>query len=243
MAKKDTVEQDGNWEFDEDVAESFDDMLSRSIPQYDVMRAAVNDLSMLVLGQRTAPGRPLVIDLGTSRGRAVEEIVRRTDGGADFLLCEISDPMLEAAGELYADEIASGQVRLEKRDLRTDFPSDDPAALILSVLTLQFIPINYRQRIVQQIHDALEPGGALIIVEKVLGDGPVNDEFMVELYHARKHAAGYSYDSIDRKRQALEGVLVPITARHNVDLFERAGFRAVDCFWRWMNFGAWIALK
>ena len=241
--KKDTVEQDGNWQFDEAVTESFDDMLSRSIPQYDVMRAAVNDLSMSVLGRREGSSRPFIIDLGTSRGRAVEEIVRRCEGAADFLLCEISEPMLKAARELYADRIDSGEVRVEKRDLRTEFPSGRPASLVLSVLTLQFVPINYRQHIVQQIHDTLEPGGAFIIVEKVLGDGPVNDDFMVDLYHARKHAAGYSYDSIDRKRQALEGVLVPITARHNVDLFERAGFRFVDCFWRWMNFGAWIALK
>lgn len=23
----------------------------------------------------------------------------------------------------------------------------------------------------------------------------------------------------------------------------RAGFKHVDCFWRWMNFGGWVAVK
>ena len=103
---------------------------------------------------------------------------------------------------------------------------------MLSVLTLQFIPVNYRQRIVQEIHDVLHPDGAFILVEKVIGEGL--DERMIDLYHARKHAAGYSYESIDRKRESLEGVLVPNTARQNTEMLERAGFRFVDCFWRWI---------
>lgn len=44
---------------------------------------------------------------------------------------------------------------------------------------------------------------------------------------------------------ALEGVLlVPVTARWNEDLLERAGFKAVDCFWRSLNyFAGWVAVK
>ena len=243
VTRTDTVEQDGNWTFDEEVTESFDDMLERSIPQYHVMRQAVTDLSTKVIDGQRSTDRPLVIDLGTSRGRAVEELVARFSDTSRFLLCELSEPMIEAARALYADLIDRDVVRVERRDLRTEFPDQDPATLVLSVLTLQFIPVNYRQRIVQQIHDVLQPDGAFILVEKVLGDGPRNDEWMIDLYHARKHAAGYSYESIDRKRQSLEGVLVPNTARQNVELLERAGFRFVDCFWRWMNFAAWIAVK
>lgn len=240
---RDTVEQDGRWEFDEEVADSFDDMLSRSIPQYDVMRRAVTDLSVRVLDSVPSDQTSLVVDLGTSRGRAVEELVRRPGGDERFVLCELSEPMLAAARHLYEHEIAQGRVSVEKRDLRDDFPKEAPAKLFLSVLTLQFIPTNYRQRIVQDIYDTLVPGGAFVLVEKVLGQGATIDEHLVELYHARKHAMGYSQESIERKRQALEGVLVPITAAQNVDLLERAGFRTVDCFWRWMNFGAWVAFK
>ena len=53
----------------------------------------------------------------------------------------------------------------------------------------------------------------------------------------------YSQDEIDAKRHSLEGVLVPVTARWNEDLLSTAGFDHVDCFWRWMNFAGWIAVR
>jgi tRNA (cmo5U34)-methyltransferase len=42
---------------------------------------------------------------------------------------------------------------------------------------------------------------------------------------------------------SLEGVLVPVTAAWNEYLLRSAGFSHVDCFWRWMNFAAWVAVK
>ncbi len=42
---------------------------------------------------------------------------------------------------------------------------------------------------------------------------------------------------------ALEGVQVPVTAKWNEDLLRAAGFRNVECYWRWMNFAAWVAVK
>mgnify|MGYP001601651293 CR=1 FL=1 len=66
---------------------------------------------------------------------------------------------------------------------------------------------------------------------------------MVDAYHELKERHGYSREEIDRKRLALEGVLVPVTARWNEDMLRRAGFREVDCVWRWMNFAGWGAVK
>jgi tRNA (cmo5U34)-methyltransferase len=37
----DQVRPDGRWSFNDDVARAFDDMLARSIPQYQLMRQAV----------------------------------------------------------------------------------------------------------------------------------------------------------------------------------------------------------
>jgi tRNA (cmo5U34)-methyltransferase len=62
-------------------------------------------------------------------------------------------------------------------------------------------------------------------------------------YHALKAAHGYTEEQIERKRLALEGVLVPVTARWNEDLLREVGFNQVECFWRWCNFAGWIAIK
>jgi hypothetical protein len=69
------------------------------------------------------------------------------------------------------------------------------------------------------------------------------DERFVEIYLNLKRANGYTREEIDRKRLSLEGVLVPVTARWNEDALRSAGFSSVDCFWRWMNFAAWVAVK
>jgi tRNA (cmo5U34)-methyltransferase len=69
------------------------------------------------------------------------------------------------------------------------------------------------------------------------------DDALVAIYHGMKGANGYGQDDIERKRLSLEGVLVPLTASWNVDALHRAGFRDVDCFWAWMNFRAWVAVR
>ncbi|MGH3921557.1 MAG: hypothetical protein ACRDS1_01640 [Pseudonocardiaceae bacterium] len=48
----------------------------------------------------------------------------------------------------------------------------------------------------------------------------------------RGSPADYTQEEIDRKRLSLEGVLVPVTAKWNVEMLRAAGFQQVDCFWR-----------
>lgn len=50
-------------------------------------------------------------------------------------------------------------------------------------------------------------------------------------------------EQINAKRKSLEGVLVPITAKWNEDLLKNAGFKSIDCFYRYLNFSGWIAVK
>lgn len=221
------------WEFDAEVADSFDDMLSRSIPQYEVMRRAVVDV-----GSRYHQPGTHVVDLGCSRGEALATFHERLGSTASYLGVEVSEPMLEAARRRFEGT----HVRVEHMDLRTAYPSPT-ASVTLSVLTLQFVPIEHRLRILRDAWRHTAPGGAFILVEKVLGATADLDALMVDLYYQRKREAGYSQEDIDRKRLSLEGVLVPVSSRWNEEMLASAGFREVDCVWRWMNFAAWVAVK
>lgn len=227
----------GEWTFDRDVAEHFDDMLERSIPQYDVMRATVFSVG----SSYVTPGSE-VVDLGCSNGLALQPFVDRFGATARYLGCDISAPMLDLARERFA---SWPNVRIAHRDIAHDgFRSLTLSpSLILLNLTLMFTPINYRQHILQDAYDALQRNGALILVEKVLGQTAQTDALLVREYHAMKARNGYSQDEIDRKALALEGVQVPVPASWNEDMLRIAGFRSVECFWRWMNFAAWIAIK
>ncbi len=234
---RDTGYAPDRWAFDDEVTRVFDDMLRRSIPQLDVMRDLVTDTA-----GRFARPNSTILDLGCSRGESLAPLVKRFGMANSYLGIEVSDPMLDACRARFAQEIASGVVTLEPLDLRDTFP-DVRASVVLSVLTMMFVPINYRQRIARDIYDALIPGGAFILVEKLLGNGATLQGLMVDRYHRFKAENGYTREEIERKKLALEGVQVPITAAWNEDLLRQAGFREIDCFWRWENFGAWVAVK
>jgi tRNA (cmo5U34)-methyltransferase len=92
-------------------------------------------------------------------------------------------------------------------------------------------------------YEALAPGGALLLVEKVLGSTAAMHEVLGTLYHRTKAANGYTAEQIQRKALALEGCLVPVTADWNVQFLQSAGFRHAECYWRHLCFAAWIASR
>src|SRR5215813_10023724 len=225
------------WEFDQSVADVFDDMLRRSIPQYDVMRSAVHQVARRFV----RPGTD-VIDMGCSRGETLAPLIEEFGASARYIACDVSQPMLEVCRERYADLIRSGVVDVRECDLRHDFPPGR-ASVILSVLTLQFTPIEYRRRIVEAARDHLVEDGAFVLVEKVVGRSARLDRMIEDIYLKFKADNGYSQEEIARKKLSLEGVLVPLDASQNRTMLQESGFRSVECFWRWMNFGAWVALR
>ena len=238
---RDETMPDGSWEFDGDVADAFDDMLERSIPQYDLMR----DLASDVAARRMRPGLS-VLDLGCSRGGAIASLLDKLGDLAPYrrsatrvVGLEVSAPMIEAARERFKDELL---VEVEAWDLRDGLPDVGGCGVVSSILTLQFTPIEHRLRIVDACRRALAADGVFVLVEKVLGASASLDTEMVDLYYERKRAAGYTDEQIERKRLALEGVLVPVSARWNEEMLRASGFREVDCFWRCLNFAGWIAV-
>lgn len=237
---KDEVAPNGRWEFDMDVAEVFDDMLARSIPQYEVMRQAV-----FQVGSHFQQKDTDIVDLGCSRGEAIAPFVDKFGAYNRYYLCDVSEPMLEATRQRFKGYINSptqGLMKVENFDLREGYPPVS-ASITLSVLTLQFTPIEYRQRILRNVWKHTVSGGVFILVEKVLGATAEIDNLMVSIYYEMKRKNGYTEDQIQRKRLSLEGVLVPVTAKWNEELLKMAGFTYVDSFWRWQNFAGWVAVK
>lgn len=235
--RRDATMPDGKWEFDASVTSVFDDMLSRSIPQYEVMRRACLDVAARYVQPATD-----IVDLGCSRGEAMAGLVDRFGAGNRFVGVEVSAPMLAAARERFAGYVKCGVVQILDTDLRRGYPPCR-ASVTLAVLTIQFTPIEYRLRILREVFKHTVPGGALVLVEKVIGATADIDAALVATYYDLKRENGYSQDQIERKRVSLEGVLVPVTAKWNEEMLAACGFREVDCFWRWMNFAAWVAVK
>lgn len=253
-------ERGASWEFDRSVTEAFSDMLQRSVPQYDVMRETVAEIAWGFLGGEKGsfvdghiassgaikgspvPRRGTLLDLGCSRGDAIARVMDRCGEEVLYVGCEVSKPMLMACRDRFKESLKKDIVKILDMDLRKEFPPVI-STVTQSILTMMFIPIEYRMKICSQVYGHMVPGGAFIVVEKVLGETADIDSMMVDQYLKMKREKGYTDDQIDRKKLSLEGVLVPVTAKWNENLLRSAGFRQVDCFWRWMNFAAWVAIK
>lgn len=235
--KKDKIKPEKKWEFDEEVTAVFENMLERSIPQYELMRQLV-----FGIGKRFVTQGSDILDLGCSKGDSMADFVAHFGACNRFIGVEVSKPMLEASKKRFANLIDLNMVNIMDLDLRKDFPKV-VSSLILSVLTIQFTPIEYRQNIIQKIYDSLDVGGAFVFVEKILGNSAEVDELFVDLYYGMKSDNDYTKEQIQRKKASLEGVLVPMTAKANEDMLRMAGFVKVDCFWRCLNFAGWVAIK
>lgn len=256
MSTYDNVEPKEKWEFDESVAECFENMLERSIPQYSVMRTATANLVFdMIVAQKFVKGTYNILDIGCSDGLMIETLVNKFKNydetndkesicpKGQFLGIDVSQPMLVKAKHRLLEEVISHKVEIRYCDLKVDFPEGVFDA-VTSILTIQFTPIEYRQHIIQNIYNSLSnKNGVFIMVEKVLGNTDRINQLFVKNYYAVKSENGYSQDQIERKRLSLEGVLVPVTNDWNIDLLKQAGFKEVDVFWRWMNFVGYIAIK
>lgn len=220
------------WEFDEEVTKVFDDMLERSIPNYQTMRHLTYEIGKKYIQKDTA-----IIDLGCSRGEALSSFLNFEN---DLIGIELSKPMYEASKNRFK---GCSNVKILNEDITVTLPKNVKSSLILSVLTLQFTPIEYRYKILSDCYDSLVDGGAIILVEKVLGDGAKIDDALVKTYYDMKSKNNYTYEQIQNKRKSLEGVLVPVTSKWNEDLLKKTGFKDVECFWRCLNFSGWVAVK
>lgn len=246
MGEIDKIVPKEKWAFDENVANCFENMLERSIPQYNLMRDSVSGLCKYVLQNRKKQ-TVSILDIGCSDGLMIESLKTKLDDMSDtsvyYTGCDVSEPMLTKAKHRFLDDIINHKIKIINCDLRNDFP-DGLYDIVTSCLTIQFTPIEYRQSIIQNIYNSLSGAdGTFIMVEKVLGSTDLINKSMISNYYDMKKNNGYSDEQIERKRLSLEGVLVPVTSDMNISLLKSAGFRQVDTFWRWMNFTGYIAIK
>jgi len=223
-----------HWAFDASVSDCFEDMLERSIPKYWVMRELVSDVGNFFMRHDS-----VVVDLGCSHGDTIAGLLPHAKGNTRFVGYENSKPMLEHATERFKHD---ANVHIFEHDLSTGLRFGGGTTLMTAVLTLQFLAPITRELIIEQAYSSLSAGGALIVVEKVLGDTFNIDKMMVDRYHRMKKGNGYSDKEIKAKSESLKFAMNPFSASHNEHMLRRVGFR-VDCFWRWMNFAAWVAVK
>ncbi|WP_163647538.1 carboxy-S-adenosyl-L-methionine synthase CmoA [Modicisalibacter sp. 'Wilcox'] len=226
-----------SFSFDEQVVACFPDMVRRSIPGYGQI------LGMLgVIAERHLRHGGHVYDLGCSLGAVGLALAGRLPPEAFTLTgIDLSPAMVERARATLTTECPEHRITIEQGDIREiDYR---PASLIVLNFTLQFLDPADRDALLERLYATLEPGGVLILSEKVVAEDEAENAWLVERYHDFKRANGYSDLEISQKRTALENVLRPDSLTTHHARLERLGFERVTTWFQYLNFASMIAFK
>jgi tRNA (cmo5U34)-methyltransferase len=124
----------------------------------------------------------------------------------------------------------------------TDIEIKNASVVVLN-FTLQFIPIEQREELLQHIYQGMTDGAILILSEKIKFDDDHLQDLNTELHHAFKQANGYSEMEISQKRSALENVLLPETIATHQQRLRNIGFDSIDVWFQCFNFASLVAIK
>ncbi|GHA95447.1 carboxy-S-adenosyl-L-methionine synthase CmoA [Modicisalibacter luteus] len=226
-----------SFSFDEQVVACFPDMIRRSVPGYGQI------LGMLgVLAERHLRHGGHVYDLGCSLGAVGLALAGRLPPEAFSLTgVDLSPAMVSQARALLAEECPEHRIDIVEGDIRQ--VEYRPASMIVLNFTLQFLSPSDRDGVIAQLYEALEPGGVLVLSEKIVAADEQENAWLVERYHDFKRANGYSDLEISQKRTALENVLIPDTLEAHHARLTDAGFSRVTTWFQYLNFASMIAFK
>ncbi|KPX49917.1 tRNA -methyltransferase [Pseudomonas syringae pv. helianthi] len=226
--------------FNEDVVRVFPDMIKRSVPGYPTI---VENLG--VLAAQFAQPDTVLYDLGSSLG-AVTQALRRhvRSEGCEVMAIDNSSAMVERCREYLNAQDSMFQELLPVQVVEGDILALEfkPASVVALNFTLQFIAPDQRLALLGRIRDALVPGGALILSEKLRFDDEQEHALLTDLHIAFKRANGYSDLEIAQKRSAIENVMKPDSLDEHRQRLLAAGFSTVVPWFQCLNFTSLIAL-
>ncbi|MEH6444180.1 MAG: carboxy-S-adenosyl-L-methionine synthase CmoA [Oceanospirillaceae bacterium] len=223
--------------FDGQVAEVFPDMIQRSVPGYnDILKNTAK------FAQRFVTDNSQCYDLGCSLGAsslAMSSGIEATN--VKIIGIDNSEAMLARCHHHIDAYKHRTEIELQVGDISQC--TIENASMVVLNFTLQFIPQKDRAALLSKIYQGLNPGGVLLLSEKVCFENPLDNALMIDLHHQFKRENGYSELEISQKRSMLENVLVPETLNEHISRLSNLGFSRSQCWLQQYNFVSIFAIK
>jgi tRNA (cmo5U34)-methyltransferase len=235
---KDSNDYSGGFKFDRQVANVFENMISRSVPGYE------NVITMSgILAEKFVRDNSNCYDLGCSLGATSLSIQKYLKSkNCRIYAVDNSEAMIErlqailSMSEVLPNPIIPVLANIQDIEMTNN-------SLTAINFTLQFIKIEERQALLEKIYNSLLPGGVLILSEKIKSDDPTENNLLIDIYHQWKESNGYSKREIEKKREALENVLIPESIETHRKRLEDIGFKNFSIWFRCFNFVSMVAFK
>jgi len=186
------------WSWSAAVAKHFDSHVRESLPWYDLATGAVAHIARAYV-----PREGVVIDVGASTGnvgRALAPVLK-----ARSATLRAIDSSVEMR------DVYRGPGVLEVVDAEEfDFAGAAPD-LIVCFLALMFVPVSTRRLLVERMKEALRPGGAIIVFDKMVPRPGYVGTVAYRLTLAAKMDAGASPAEVVAKELSIAGVQRPMS--------------------------------
>ena len=223
--------------FDKAVVDVFPDMIQRSVPGYQTIINLCGELAA-----RFVQPDSNCYDLGCSLGASSLAIAQQIkQPGVSIVAVDNSAAMLTRCETLLKQGQTQATIELVEADI-CDIEISN-ASLVVMNFTLQFIAIERRQALLEKIYTGLNPGGCLVISEKLLFEPESLNQLLTELHHQFKSAQGYSDLEISQKRDSLENFLLPETLETHINRIKTCGFNSASPWFQCFNFASLVAIK
>lgn len=224
-----------DFRFDKEVVEVFDDMVRRSVPGYDSMIQMIGLIARMYGQDNTN-----YYDLGSSTGAISLAIALNNKHQKNtFFAIDNSEEMVSKCKQNLESKIDNLQVTCA--DINQIHIEN--ASIVVLNLTLQFIDVKDRSNLIKKIYEGLNPGGVLIISEKIHFEDKETQDQITNLHIDFKKENGYSELEIANKRQAIENVLITDTKAIHIERLKDSGFKDTSCFFQCLNFVSFLSVK
>ena len=224
-----------DFRFDANVVKVFDDMVRRSVPGYDSMIQMIGLIARMYGQENTN-----YYDLGSSTGAISLSIaLNNKHKNNQFFAIDNSEDMVNQCKKNLKNKVNNLQAicaDINQINIQN-------ASIVVLNLTLQFIGVELRSNLIKKIYDGLNPGGVLIISEKIHFKNKQIQNQITKLHMDFKRENGYSELEIANKRQAIENVLITETQEEHLKRLRDCGFNDTSCFFQCLNFVSFLSVK
>lgn len=221
------------WSFADSI-DHFDHHIIQSVPHCEEQRAYIAALSRFFIHSHSR-----VYEIGVSTGGLAMALLESLpEREFQYIGLDVERKMIAQAQSRLAHE-----PRFQAIQANATTFAFEPASVMISYYTLQFIPPAERLPLLSRLYQALTPGGALILYEKTLGENAPVQDLLNQLYLDFKAKQGLSPEAILNKAKALRGVSLPLSLEQNKTQLHLAGFETVEVVYRAYCFAGFLALK
>ncbi|WMY97331.1 MAG: carboxy-S-adenosyl-L-methionine synthase CmoA [Arsenophonus sp.] len=226
-----------HWKFNKKVVSVFQNMLERSVPAYKEIIKMIGILSNYYVLPYTR-----IYDLGCSLGTVsllIQKNIKKK--GCQIIAVDNSKSMIFFLKSFLNRVNTNIPIKVIESDI-CDIDIKNASMVILN-FTLQFVNPLYRQMLLNKIYTNLNPGGILILSEKIDNNDILFSDLFKKMYRQFKKLNNYSTLEILQKEKMLKNILFSDSISDYKKKLFISGFRNYSVWFQFLNFCSILAIK